>query len=124
MSCRADNKIIPENIRFYQMTHDAHYDKTSVSCEMIYTSNNRSRIQRKNHENEKREKWGVVYVPADAHHFTDTLHRGADDFAHAFEFAQIPSRNLGHHIVQGRLETCLHDGYVDILCDEVSGCVV
>ena len=41
---------------------------------------------------------------ANRHDLTDTLHAAAELGAHAHKLAQIPARNLGHHIVETRLK--------------------
>ena len=41
---------------------------------------------------------------ADGHHLADRFHARAQLASHAVEFAQVPTRDLTNHIVQGRLE--------------------
>ena len=47
---------------------------------------------------------GFLEVTADGHHFSHTLHRRTEFLIHTTELRQVPTRNLTHHIVEGRLE--------------------
>ncbi len=46
----------------------------------------------------------LLEIAADGHHLTHRLHAGLELATHFAELAEIPARNLAHHIVKRRLE--------------------
>ena len=47
---------------------------------------------------------GLFERASDCHHLTHRLHAGAQLTVYAMELAQVPARNLAHHIVECRLK--------------------
>ena len=56
---------------------------------------------------------GFLEVASNSHHFSDTLHAGADFAGDTFELGKVPARNLADYIVKGRFKEgrgCLGNG--------------